>query len=461
MKEYTVSILSAVRNTLAVAVLSAAPVVAGFIAAQVSADQSFVTVGIAQAAKAVQPAKEKLKPRRLPGLSQSFVKKLQAAAAVFEPEEGSKDKPNPKKALQMLDEMARKMADYNPYEQVMVHTYYGAINYGLDNTKKAIEHFESLIALSPNLPRGTEAQYIYTLAQLYFQEDQTQKSLKYLKRWATMINRITSSQYSMFANVYYQAGKIDDAMANMLEAIRLYEVKGKIPKEEWLSFVRAIYYKKENKKAALNIVEQLIRYYPKMNYWRQLAGLYYGLEREDDYYRTIDSMYVMGGLKKEGDLLGLAGGFLDNDTPYEAAKVLHKGINKDKIIKPTAKNLELLANSWRLAQETDKALVEMQRAAKKSDDGDLSFNLARLFFVNDRYKDSVKAAKAAIKKGGLKRIDSVYLTLGQTYIELGKFDEAIKAFEKAGKDKRSVKHATQWMGYAKSEKSRQEKLKDS
>lgn len=459
MKKLRLAVSNICQKAVVVTALLAAPAVSGFFATELFANQTLISAGSVQAATPMQPATAKLDPRRLPGLGQSFVKKLQAAAIVFEPEEDSGEEGDPQRALQMLDVMARKMEDYNPYEQVMVHTYYGAIYYGLENMPKSIEHFEKLISLSPNLPRGSEAQYIYTLGQLYFQEDQSQKALDYFVRWSKLVKSITATQYSMVANVYYQAGKVDDGLVNMLEAIKMFEEKGKVPKEEWFSFARAIYFRQENRVAALDMIEKLIRHYPKMSYWRQLSGIYYELGRVEDYYRALDSMYVMGGLKKEAELLSLAGGFLDKETPYPAAVVLDKGINKDKIIKPSSKNLELLANSWRLAQETDKALIEMQKAARSSDDGDLYFNLSRLLFASDRYGDSITAAKRALAKGGLKRPDTVHLTIGQAELERGNFDAAVKAFAQAAKDERSLRHATSWTKYAESEKMRIENLK--
>jgi tetratricopeptide (TPR) repeat protein len=465
MKNVKSMLTGSFKKSLLATALFAAPALTGFVAYDVAPGQSLFIAGSAQAqsVKPMQPAAQKLKPRRLPGLSQSFIKDLQEVSDALDPSEeavAEGAKSDPRKALELVNKMARNMEDYNPYEKVMVYTYYGSIYYNLENTDKTIENFENVVAQSPNLPVGTEAQYLYTLAQLYSQEDQPAKALNYLKRWSKMVTNISASQYAVIAQVYYANDNLDAALANMLEAINKYEASGKIAKEEWLGFIRAVYYSREDYIATLGVVEQLVRHYPKMSYWRQLVGLYYELGRTDDYYRALDSMYVMGGLDKEGQLRTLAGGFIDQDAPYKAAKILDKGINEDKIIKPTAKNLELLSNSWRLAQETDKALAEMKRAAAKSDDGDLYFNLARLLFSRDQFDAAVKAGKNALKKGNLSRPDSVHLTIGQAELSRNNFDAAIAAFKKAAKDDRSRKFATQWTSYAKAEKKRQDALKD-
>ncbi|WP_041524224.1 tetratricopeptide repeat protein [Gilvimarinus agarilyticus] len=466
MKNVKSMISGTFKKSLLASALLAAPAVTGFVAYQLVPSQTLLIAGSAQAqnTQPMQPAAQKLDPRRLPGLSQSFIEDLQEVSEALDPSEeavAEGAKSDPRRALQIVNEMAEDLGDYNPYEKVMVYTYYGSIYYNLENTEKTIESFENVIAQSPNLPVGTEAQYLYTLAQLYSQEDQPQKALNYLKRWSKMVTSISAEQYAVIAQVFYANDDMDAALANMLEASRQYEAAGKIPKEEWLGFTRAVYYTREDFPATLEVVELLVRHYPKMSYWRQLVGLYYELGRIDDYYRALDSMYVMGGLKKEAQLRTLAGGFIDKDAPYKAAKVLDKGINEDKIVAPTSKNLELLANSWRLAQETDKALVEMKRAAAKAEDGDLYFNLARLLFSRDQFADAIAAGNNALKKGGLSRPDSVHLTIGQAELSRNNFDAAIESFKKAAKDERSRKFATQWTSYAESEKKRQEALKDS
>src|SRR5690606_37842214 len=120
---------------------------------------------------------------------------------------------------------------------------------------------------------------------------------------------------------------------------------------------------------------------------------------------ALETTYLMGGLTTERDLIVLAQYFLEAEAPYKAAKVLDRGINKDKIIEPTSKNLELLANSWRAAADYEKSLVEMEKAAQKATDGDLLHILATLYNANDRFKDAVRVGGQALKRGGVKRPD--------------------------------------------------------
>lgn len=453
------SVISAtLQKSVGVAVLAAAPVLT-----MVSVDAMAVD-GIAPAnATYLKPAEQRPDPRRLPGLPQDFIKDYSEITSTMEPSEeqiAEGAKADPAKAFQMAKEMEREAGELNPYAKAMLYQVLGQLYYEREDMPNTIKYFEMVVAQSPNLPVGTEAQFYYFLGQLYAQEENEKKAVEYLERWSKMVTMISATQYSTLAQIYYGAEQHEKALANMLQAIEMYEAEGKMPREEWLSFLRALYFFKEDFNSTLAVVQELVRLYPKMSYWSQMASLYYELSQLDNYYRTMDSMYVMGGLKKENELKSLAGHFIENDAPYKAAKLLDKGINQDKIVDPTATNLELLANSWRLSQETDKALVEMKRAAAKAEDGDLYFNLSRLLFARDEFEDSVSAARNALQKGGLSRPDSVHLTIGQAELALGNFDEAIEAFKKASRDKRSQKFASQWITYTEGEKKRQEALKN-
>ena len=100
----------------------------------------------------------------------------------------------------------------------------------------------------------------------------------------------------------------------------------------------------------------------------------------------------------------------------------------------------------------------MEKAAAKSDTGDLYARLAGIYLDNDMYNKAIDAGEVALKRKGIKREDQLQIVLGMAFVSQKKYDSAIKAFEKAKEDKRSVKFATQWIEFAKSEKERERQL---
>jgi tetratricopeptide (TPR) repeat protein len=269
----------------------------------------------------------------------------------------------------------------------------------------------------------------------------------------------------------------------------LAEEEGYKPKENWYVLLAASIgeLKQEigEKQAFLRqveIYEILVNLYPKKIYFIQLGGIYNELGREKDYMITLKAAYQKDMLNRESEYLALAQLLLINQNPYWAANVLVAGQNKivtytettkDKVtgeeikvektgpvIKKTEKNLKLLADSWRMAQEVDKAIPVLEKAAQMSKDGKSYVLLGNLYLSEDRLELAVESIKKGLKKGKIDKISQVHLTLGQAYFELQKFDDAKKEFRTAArdKDKKIKSTANNWIKYTENEEVRVKNL---
>lgn len=223
-----------------------------------------------------------------------------------------------------------------------------------------------------------------------------------------------------------------------------------------------------------DIYEILVNLYPKKIYFIQLGGTYGQLDRERDYMITLKAAYAKDFLDKESEYLALAQLLLLNDNPFWAANVLVAGQKKmitivnDKtkeetivpVVKDNYKNLKLLADSWRMAQEIDKAIPVLEQASKLSKDGKAYVLLGNLYLFEDKLDLAVSAIKKGLKKGDINNTSQVHLTLGQVYFELQKFDEAKKEFRIAARDEsKSVKTtANNWIKYTENEEIRVKSL---
>jgi tetratricopeptide (TPR) repeat protein len=113
-----------------------------------------------------------------------------------------------------------------------------------------------------------------------------------------------------------------------------------------------------------------------------------------------------------------------------------------------------------MAQEIDKAIPILEKAAKMSKDGDTYVLLGNLYLFEDRMQDSIRAIEAGLKKSKVKSRSQAQLVLGQAYFELEQFDEAKKQFRAAARDddKRIKKTANSWIKYAENEEVRVQNL---
>ncbi|MDO8341590.1 MAG: hypothetical protein Q7T48_00160 [Cellvibrio sp.] len=454
MRQVFPAVSVALNRTLLASIIALSPLLVGKVI-------DAVAPGVVEVSAANAQVKAKNKhvgeQRKFPNVTESFGKKITEAANYLQPQEESV-KPDPRKAMQLLNEMAANSAKANAYELVLLNQYTGYAHLATENYAKAIESFNKMLAQTPNMPIATEAATIRIVGQLYSQMDNPRKALETLLKWTEYADALKPEDSYMFSTLYYQLEDNKNALLNINEAVKNQEAAGKVPAESWYILQRGLYYEKEDYNSALVILEKLIKHYPKAQYWKQLSSVYYVVERPKDSLYAFETCYLMGGLTTEKDIIRLASMFLEEEVPYKAAKVLRKGIYTDKIVEPTAKNLNLLAQSLRLAQNLKESLAEYEKAAEKSTEGDLIIGLAQAYLATDKFKEASKWGRQALKAGKLKRVDHANLTVAQAEFELKNFDEAVKFFKEAGKDARSSKVAAQWVTYSEKEKARLEAL---
>ena len=243
----------------------------------------------------------------------------------------------------------------------------------------------------------------------------------------------------------------------MEEAISEQETKGNLPKEGWWSLQRVIYYERGDYQQVVGILKKLIKHYPSFSYWRQLGGMYSELNREMDQLVATEVTYLAGEMDQERALLSLAYMYLGAGAPYRAAQIIEKGMREGKIER-NGENLEVLGLAWQQGQDAKKALPILEEAAKASGKGAIYSRLAGVYLDLDQNDKAVAAARNAVNRGGVKRVDMTYMNMGNALINLHCYEEAIDAFRQAAKDDRSAKYARQWIEFAEREGDRRRKL---
>ena len=417
-------------------------------------------------------------------LQSSTAKKIQKVVEALErvDDEGKED-PDTLGAKAILTELLNNKDNLKSYDRSVMWNYWGYIYFSEENYDRAMNAYEQIIQ-EPEVTLPLRNSALFTLAQLYMVKGNFEKGIQILLEWMTQVDSVTAQAHSLLATAYFQVEDYINARDSMLEAVRLAEeVEEYRPKEQWYVLLTACYSQLADKKVItkeqalnknLDIFEILVNYYPKKIYFLQLAGAYGQLNRELDQLVVYKSAYMKDLLDKENEYTALAQLLLLNKNPYWAAKVLVDGQNKmvltkdeetekeelKPVIKDSFKTLKLLADAWRMAQEIDKAIPVLEKAASMAKDGETYILLGNLYLFEDRLEDAIKAIENGIKKGGLKRESQAHLVLGQAFFELEKFEDAKKYFRMAArdKDKRIKKTANSWIKYSENEAIRVQNL---
>ena len=353
---------------------------------------------------------------------------------------------------------------------------------------EAIRAYERVIN-EPEVTLPIRNAALFTLAQLNLVQERYDEGIALILQWMDQVETVTAQSWSLLGQAYFQKEDFKKSMSSMKTAISLAEEEGYKPKENWYVIVAACIGElkkeigeKESLLQQLDIYEILVNLYPKKLYFLQLGGTYGQLGREKDYMITMKAAHAKDFLDKESEYLALAQLLLLSQNPYWAAQVLVSGQQKittytetivDKntgkevkiektgpVVKDNEKNLKLLADSWRMAQEINKAIPVLEKAAVLSKDGKAYVLLGNLYLGEDRMQDAVDAIKKGLKKGKIDKLSQVHLTLGQAYFELQKFEDAKKEFRIAARDKnKKVKTtANNWIKYTENEEIRVKNL---
>ena len=201
-------------------------------------------------------------------------------------------------------------------------------------------------------------------------------------------------------------------------------------RENWWLLLRAAYFELEEMDKVIEILERLVVEWSKKEYWTQLSAFYGQDKQEKEQMAAYQTAYHEGFLEKSSEFVQMAQLYLSVEAPYEAAKLLQKAIDEDKVDKEV-KNWKILAQAWFLSGYDEPAIVALREAAKLSDDGELDIRLARSLNNIADYEGCTNSAKTAIQKGDLKRLDESYITLGMCQFEVADFEGAKDAFANA------------------------------
>ena len=409
---------------------------------------SFVSSAVAQNDKAKQDKRE---TRRTPALRSKVYERLAEAQGLAE----AKDYAGAAAILSdMIAEDGKRAL--NSYELANVYNLFAFLSYATEDFAQSLRYYRQVIA-QPDIPLAMEINTRFTIAQLYFVQEKWQQGIDALLVWFDLNEKPNAGAYVLLAQGYYQVKDFDLALKNVETAIAMHEGEGKLPKEQWYNLARFLYFDKEDFDSALDVLNTLIIYYPKKQYWVQASHLYGEKKEEQKQLALMEAAYEQGFLDRSSELVNMSYLYLNAEVPYFAASVIEKGFDDD-LVDDKSKNYELAGSAWAQAREVAKSIPMMEKAAAKSDEGELYVRLGNVYLDGDQFAKAADSVSKGLKKGGVKRPDQARLVLGMAYFNLGEYNKARKAFRDAGKDDRSEKYAKQWIAYVTSEEDRQREL---
>lgn len=404
----------------------------------------FVTTGTAtliqsSPAYAAEKKEDHQKTRHLQSLSQSVYEAINKANKALE--------------AKMYDEAIKLASDVlkrknlNQYEQVVAYQVLGYAEYSKGDNDGVIKAFQKIIEIAKNsdgLPEGTLQSTQYNLAQMYIGQESYDKGIALLKEWFTTADNPAPDAYILLGSAYAQKNDYKEAIPYMKQGIEVAEKEKKEVQQSWYQNLASMYLLTNQYKKAEPILELMVMKWPTQQYLVNLAQVYGMEKREKDMMGIMDALYRKGLFTKGDEILQLSQLWQYHDAPYRGAVILEKGI-KDGMVKKTAKNYESLANAYIGADEVDKAIPYLTKAAELSADGKIYLRLGEAYIQNQKWSGASDALENALKKGGLDNKGQAYYLRGIAQYNMNDLNSAKKSFALCRDDKKMSKNCDSYL----------------
>ena len=272
------------------------------------------------------------------------------------------------KAQVKIDDL-RNQKRLSDYERAQIWNISAYSYYLQERLDDAIMAYDQVLA-QPDLPEALQFSTLKTKAQLHFQQEQYEDALQVIRELMAAIPEPSADVLMIEGQALFQMQRYEEALVPIRTAINMYRDQGQTPKENWLLLLRVIYFEQKDYNSMIDVVKELIRYYPKDTYIRTLAGIYSELGDTKKQLALTEVLYDSGILSRAGDITNLANLYLLHGLPYKAAVVLEKEMNSN-LVESNERNLRLLSQAWYQAREDQKAIPPLERAAEMTNEGDL------------------------------------------------------------------------------------------
>src|SRR6185437_15745518 len=185
---------------------------------------------------------------------------------------------------------------------------------------------------------------------------------------------------------------------------------------------------------ASKVIDKLVTYYPKPDYWLNALQPLLKMNINDAHLQlnVYRLMFDVGVLTQPRDVGEMAGLDFDQGYPGETIAVLQKATDAKVFTDPrdVSRYQHLLQSSMMKAQ-TDQASLGAQEAKAASDpSGDALIGVGTAYLTYGQADKAVSAFSQGISKGSLKRPDEATLLLGVAQLRNHDADAARRSFEK-------------------------------
>jgi tetratricopeptide (TPR) repeat protein len=356
--------------------------------------------------------------------------------------------------------------DPDSYDRALILDTIAKLSIQKDDTASAVAAWEQALALADRhsnyFKPKDRLDMVLSMAQNYSQlgsntkdpvraHEYFNKAGNYIKRWLDTTPKPTLETEYFYTEVLYseatETSKVD--MTLIRQAQREAEKALRLdlhPPEKLYVLLNATYQQQLDFIHSSQILELLAAEHPEKvpSYWPTLWQTYMNLasttDEKDpdkvriDYIRGINALeraQSYGQMKTNKDNYNLFTMYYTVGQFGKATEILHKGLESGTI-DSTLDNWLHLAGSYRFASDNPDSIAVLKEAeARYPDSGELDFQLAQIYWQDEKMADAFQYFSEAVRKGNLSNAYNGYRYMASVAYDLQKFPEALAAADKA------------------------------
>jgi tetratricopeptide (TPR) repeat protein len=335
-------------------------------------------------------------------------------------------------ALEKLKE-AQAVQGKTPYEEYQIDNFLAYVLFSQKKMGEAAVVYERLIN-SGQMPAAEVDSRTKSVAQMYFQLKQYDKSAKYAKQLYDK-NPNQQDVALVLGQSYYLAGDCKNAATTMNALVTSAERAGQSPKEDWLRLVQDCQKKLGNKDG-------------EPDDWNALLVNSRGRHSDHvalGYFRLMRDVNV---LKRDSDYFEFAQLAMDEkvgNAPVEAQQLIEEGMASGVLKSPDKAKQgrydRLLEAAKQRATTSKASLPQLAKQTEAAQNGQADVALGEAYLGAGEYDSAIATLQRGIKRGGVTDVDRAQVGLGYAFLKKGQKDQARQAF-------RAVKKGSEWSDLA-------------
>jgi tetratricopeptide (TPR) repeat protein len=352
-------------------------------------------------------------------------------------------------AMEKIKE-AQAATGKTPYDEYQIDNFLAYVLFSQKKMGEAAVVYERLLN-SGQMPANEVDARTKSLAQMYFQLKQYDKSAKYAKQLYDK-NPNQQDVALVLGQSYYLANDCKAASNTMGSLVKSAETAGQAPKEDWLRIMQDCQNKLGNKEAANETLKKLVRHYNKPDDWNALLTGARGRHSDRVSLGYFRLMRDAGVMKRDRDYFEFAQLAMDEkvgNAPVEAQQIIEEGMETG-VLKTTDKAQQgrydrLLEAAKQRAAASRAALPQLEQQTEKAANGQADVVLGQTYMSLGDYDKALAARQRGIKRGGVTDLNEAQVSLGMAYLEKGQKDQARQAFRAVKKDSEWGPLADLWL----------------